>query len=253
MSLHVSVSGEGSDLVLLHGWAMHGGVFAGLLPSLQQHHRVHNIDLPGHGLSHFDACMGDLDQLMRHVLPQVPANAVVMGWSLGGLLAIKLAQHLALDKLVLVSTTPRFVAHQEWTHGMAPAVFAQFFSRLQQNLRATVQDFLTLQVRGDSDAAHTLKALQETLLRHPGDERALQLGLNILRDADERPALRHLNVPTLVLTGEYDRITHPRAGEYLAQHLPQARWHNIKRAGHAPFLSHQEEFLMHLHDFLGVA
>ncbi len=54
MSIHVHIEGEGRDLVLLHGWAMHGGIFTDLLPELKQHHRVHVIDLPGHGQSDAD-------------------------------------------------------------------------------------------------------------------------------------------------------------------------------------------------------
>lgn len=252
MTLHVEIHGQGPDLVLLHGWALHSGVFAELLPSLQQHFRVHCIDLPGHGRSQFDTAIGELESLTQLIKPCVPVNASVLGWSLGGLLALQLAQHLPLSKLVLVSTTPRFVATAEWPQGMPQPVFAQFFSRLQQNLRVTVQDFLALQVRGDSDATHTLKMLQDTLLQWPGDAQALQLGLQILRDADERAALTTINVPTLVVTGEYDRITHPRAGEFLATQLPQAQLRSIKRAGHAPFISHRAEFMAQVLPFLGV-
>jgi pimeloyl-[acyl-carrier protein] methyl ester esterase len=248
--LHVHVTGHGDDLVLLHGWAMHGGVFAELLPTLAQRHRVHVIDLPGHGLSAFDVAIGKLDSLADIVRPHVPNNALVLGWSLGGLLALKLAQLQTLRGVVLTSTTPRFVADASWPHGMAQPVFTQFFAKLQQNLRVTVQDFLALQVRGDSDAAHTLKALQEVLLKTPGDDAALRLGLQILRDADERRSLSGIQVPTLVIAGEYDRITHPKASQYLASQLPQARYVEIKRAGHAPFISHREQFVTEVNQFL---
>ena len=49
MSLHISVSGQGPNLILLHGWAMHSGIFAPLMPGLNRHFRVHCVDLPGHG------------------------------------------------------------------------------------------------------------------------------------------------------------------------------------------------------------
>jgi pimeloyl-[acyl-carrier protein] methyl ester esterase len=250
MNLHVQIEGQGNDLVLLHGWAMHGGVFAELLPSLVKHYRVHVIDLPGHGLSAFDVSIGKLDALADVVRPHVPQNALVLGWSLGGLLAIKLAQRQMLRGLVLVSTTPRFVADATWPHGMPQPVFTQFFAKLQQNLRVTVQDFLALQVRGDSDAMHTLKALRELLLKTPGDDEALRLGLQILRDADERAALLTNKTPTLVIAGEYDRIAHPKASQYLAAQLPQARYVEIKRAGHAPFISHREQFMSEVNSFL---
>lgn len=250
MSVFVEVTGQGPELVLLHGWAMHGGVFAELAKHLSARYRVHNIDLPGHGRSGDAECTSSLEQLAAAVRPHVPNNAIVIGWSLGGLVTLKLAQQLSMRALVMVSTTPRFVADDSWPHGMAPAVFAQFFSRLQQNMNATVEDFLRLQVRGDSDAAATFKSLHTSLLQHPADPQALQLGLGILRDADERSALPCIKIPALIMAGEYDRITHPNAAGYLAQQLPQAHYCLMKRAGHAAFISHREEFISELESFL---
>jgi pimeloyl-[acyl-carrier protein] methyl ester esterase len=250
MSLHVAIHGHGPDLVLLHGWAMHGGVFDALLPSLTQQYRVHCIDLPGHGLSAYANEMQSLQQLTAAVLPCVPENALLMGWSLGGQVALQLAQQRSLRALVLVSTTPRFVADVTWPQGMPSAVFTQFFARLHQNHARTVQDFLSLQVRGDSHAVATLASLKQSLLQHPVDTQALYDGLDILRDADTRPALQELQLPTLVISGEYDRITHPDAGEYLAQQLPNARFELCQRAGHAPFISHRDWFVEQLLHFL---
>ena len=54
-SLHIATSGEGPPLVLIHGWAMHGGVFAPLVERMRARHTLHLVDLPGHGLSRDDA------------------------------------------------------------------------------------------------------------------------------------------------------------------------------------------------------
>lgn len=250
MSLYVRVTGQGPDIVLLHGWAMHGGVFDALINELATNYRVHCLDLPGHGRSNAEFNSAHLEDLAAAVKSYVPSNAIVLGWSLGGLLALKLAQRQPLQALVLVSSTPRFVANAEWLHGMQPEVFAQFFSRLQQNLQGTVEDFLRLQVRGDSNAAETFATLRASLLQHPANPLTLQRGLELLRDADERAALSSVQVPTLVVAGEYDRITHPDACAYMAQQLPDARYALIKRAGHAPFISHRSEFLTEVHAFL---
>lgn len=51
MSLHVEVVGAGPPLVLLHGWALHGGVFAPLVARLRDRFALHVVDLPGHGHS----------------------------------------------------------------------------------------------------------------------------------------------------------------------------------------------------------
>ena len=51
LPLHVEITGSGPPLVLLHGWAMHGGVYAPLVARLHDTHTLHVVDLPGHGLS----------------------------------------------------------------------------------------------------------------------------------------------------------------------------------------------------------
>jgi pimeloyl-[acyl-carrier protein] methyl ester esterase len=218
---------------------------------LSRRYCVHRIDLPGHGRSTGAATINSLEHLKDAVLPHIPAQAVVCGWSLGGLLALKLAQYQALRALVLMSATPRFVGAADWSHGMAPPVFTQFFTRLHDNLNTTVEDFLRLQVRGDSQAAETFAALKHSLMQHPANPVALEHALAILRDADERAALRQIHTPTLVLAGEYDRIAHPNASKYLAEQLPNARFTMIQRAGHAPFISHREQVMTEVHEFLG--
>ncbi len=50
-ALHVESVGAGPPLVLLHGFALHGGLFAPVVPQLARTHRVHVVDLPGHGHS----------------------------------------------------------------------------------------------------------------------------------------------------------------------------------------------------------
>lgn len=250
MSLHVRVQGQGPDVVLLHGWAMHSGVFDDLLPSLTNDYRVHCIDLPGHGLSTYQHEMRSLQQLADAVQSYVPINSIVLGWSLGGQVALQLAQQMQLQALVLVSTTPKFVADTEWSAGMPQVIFDQFFTRLHQNHLRTVQDFLTLQVRGDVQATETLSHLKEGLLHYPPVAEALYDGLSILRDTDLRAALPTTQIPSLVISGEYDRITHPAAGEYLAHTMSQAKFALCNRAGHAPFISHQQWFVKQLQEFI---
>lgn len=250
MRLHVRVQGQGADLVLLHGWAMHSGVFDDLLPALTRSYRVHCIDLPGHGHSAYHHEMNSIDALTEAVKPYVPQKAIVLGWSLGGQVALQIAHQMPLSALVLVSTTPKFIASEDWSAGMTQGVFTQFFTRLHENHLMTVQDFLTLQVRGDLQASETLSRLRETLLQCPPETEALYDGLTILRDVDLRDVLPQLNIPTLVISGEYDRITHPSAGEYLAKAMQQAQFALCKRAGHAPFISHQSWFIARLQEFL---
>ena len=253
MRLHVEIEGSGADLVLLHGWGLNVRIWDGLVEMLAGAYRLHRIDLPGHGQSEWSPECRTLDDFTRAVAPHVPRNARVLGWSLGGMVALRLAILAAerISRLVLVSTTPRFVTGPDWTPAMTPQVLANFASRLRDDYRGTVQEFLALQVRGDERELASLRELRQRLTAGglPGSQ-ALEIGLEILGTTDLRTALAHLSTPTLIVTGEHDRVTPPGASRFLAEQIQGAALYVVRRAGHAPFISHKEEFGTVLHGFL---
>lgn len=253
MTLHVEIRGTGPDVVLLHGWALHGGMWGPWLDELEQHARLHVLDLPGHGRSAWPAGVRDLAGLARAVYPYLPRQSVVLGWSLGGMVALELARRhpRQVSALVLIATTPRFLAGNGWEHGMRAALLGEFAQGLAADHARTVQDFLALQTRGDERHSATLRMLRRQLATHgTPDLGALEAGLAILRDADLRDELSRIAQPTLVIAGEHDRLTPPDAGLELARALPAARYRLIERSGHAPFLSHGPEVLSEVLGFL---
>ena len=253
MRLHVELRGQGPDLVLLHGWALHGGMWGPWLTELAQHARLHLVDLPGHGHSPWSDDLERLPDLARAVGRHVPKGATLLGWSLGGMIALELAREdpgLA-GALVLLATTPKFVAGDDWEHGMQAAVLDEFARGLAGDHRGTVQNFLTLQTRGHERSLETLRLLRRNLDSHgPPDPRALAAGLEVLRTTDLRAALPGIALPTLVIAGDHDRLTPAGAGRALATALPQVWYREIPRSGHAPFLSHGPEVLREILGFL---
>ena len=82
------------------------------------------------------------------------------------------------------------------------------------------------------------------------NRRPSKQGLNTLATSDLRPTVPHVRTPTLVIAGQNDRITAPGASRVLATTLPDARYVEMRRAAHAPFLSHRKEFIAALEHFL---
>ena len=119
-ALAVEVTGHGPPVVLLHGWAMHSGVWGPLVAKLARHHRVIAVDLPGHGHSApISPCT--LEAMAAAVDGALAAETqplAVLGWSLGGLVAMRwaLARPARVQRLALVCTTPRFIASPDWPH-----------------------------------------------------------------------------------------------------------------------------------------
>jgi pimeloyl-[acyl-carrier protein] methyl ester esterase len=241
VTLSVRVSGKGPNLVLLHGWALSSAVWGSFAERLAKRFCVHALDLPGHGPGRDVGRWETLAELAGRVEPCIPRDASILGWSLGGMVALELAAsgRVTIDRLVLIATTPCFAVSPDWTHGVAPAHLTALANRMVTDLTGVVRDFLGLQARGAPNSASVLRELRARLAECGlPPVSALHAGLGVLRDADLRMSLRQVRSPALVVAGEYDRLTPPAAGRYLAEHLPAARFELIARAGHAPFISH---------------
>jgi len=252
MSLFIDVQGKGPDLVMLHGWGLHGGLFGPVIEPLAEHFRLHLVDLPGHGRSPMIEGGYTLERVAETVSDAVPDEANWLGWSLGGRIALTAARDGApIDRLILVGANPCFTQKPDWPHAMPEAELEQFAASLRDNYKVTLQRFLAVQSRGSERAREELRSLRESLFSHgEPDPAALAGGLEILRGADLRPVLADIKQATLVRHGERDTLAPLAAAEYTAAQLPNSQLEVIKGAGHAPFISHPDAFVSAVESFL---
>ena len=259
--LYVEVRGAGVPLVLLHGWGLNVRVWDTLGAALEGRLRLIAVDLPGHGRSPWAADCAEASRQVQWI-GQAVAAAVgaapyhLLGWSLGGQLALQWAgqppRGLAPPmRLALIAATPRFTAAPDWPYGTPEARLSRLAEGLQRDYRRTVSEFLQLQVRASAAGEAVLEQLRAALFEH-GDAQpeALAAGLELLRTLDLRGELGAIAAPTLAIAGQYDRVLLPGASRALAEALPHARFAEIRRAAHAPFLSHTGEVADLLADFL---
>ena len=237
--MHIETLGAGPALALIHGWAMHGGLFAPLVDRLAARYTLHLVDLPGHGHARTDASALEPAPIAAELVARVP-DAVWLGWSLGGQFALR----AALDHpghvrgLVMVASSPRFVRGDDWPHGVEPQVFRDFAALLQQDYRATLEGFLALEALGSTTARDDLRSLKtQAFARGEPAQRALLEGLGLLDRLDLRAELPGLQVPSLWISGRRDRLVPAGAMPAAAALAPDARSVVIADAGHAPFLN----------------
>lgn len=247
-ALYTNITGQGRPLVLLHGWGMNSHVWQPLLPSLAQHAQVTSIDLPGHGAnSHLP--LRTLAEAVEQLAPYIPQDAIVMGWSLGGLIAQGLAHALPerIAALILIASTPKFVAQGDWTHGVSPDLLALFGRSLQSDYLGTVKRFFALQFLSTKTDTRVVNALRDRIMEHPASVAALEQGLTILQTADfsQSPVTQ----PTLWMLGKLDKLI-PVS---LADALPAMGYRHIALldgAAHVPFVTHPALFMEHIEAFL---
>ena len=236
--MFIETTGTGPDLVLIHGWAMHGGIFAPLVERLSKQFRVHCVDLPGHGRSR-DLPIAQLQpgECAAAIAAQTPP-AIWIGWSLGGLIA----QQGALDHpehvrgLVAIAASPCFIANDDWPHGVDAQVNAQFAENLGRDIHNTIDRFLALETMGSPNPQAELRELKHIAFAHgePLPE-VLEEGLRILRETDLRDRLGELTCDSLWISGRRDRLIPPAAMAWSAQRCDGELL--TLNAGHAPFLS----------------
>lgn len=237
--MHIETLGAGPALGLIHGWAMHGGLFAPLVAQLQRHYSLHLVDLPGHGHARQDDTSLEPAPLAAELVARVP-DAVWLGWSLGGQFALRAAlDHPAgVRGLVMIASSPRFVRGDGWPHGVDAQVCGDFAALLQRDFRATLEGFFALEALGSTRARDDLRSLRtQAFARGEPAQRALLEGLVLLDQLDLRDELPRLQVPSLWISGRRDRLVPAGAMPAAARLAPDARSVVIADAGHAPFLS----------------
>lgn len=259
MSLSVVKIGTGPNLVLLHGWGLNLAVWDGLIDDLAARYTLTLVDLPGHGLSgHINA--DNIASMADRVAAVMPPQSTVLGWSLGGQVALQLATHHTdkVASLLLAATTPKFVASADWPHGVKTEVLNDFATRLSTNYAATIRNFLALQVLHSSLSPATTRAtiatLQKSILkRGEPNIKNLMCGLNILAASDHRLSLDKIKQPALVIQGDHDALTREPAAAWMSTQIPHATYLAIAHAAHAPHLSHRDQFIDAINQFMSQA
>lgn len=252
MKLHSETFGQGAPVVLVHGWAMHSGVWRDFARALARHCQVTCVDLPGHGRSGKISPFA-LEQISAALAASLPEQPCCwLGWSLGATVVLDIAERFPerVSSLVLLAGNPLFVQTETWP-GMEARLLDAFADGVSENCQATLLRFLSLQVSGLADCKVLLKELKASVFECDApDPRTLLGGLEILKRLDLRPAFSRLACPVSVILGGKDPLIPIAIASQLPQLNANCEVHILDASGHVPFLSHQQEVLALVARFL---
>lgn len=249
--------GSGAPLIMLHGWSMSSVVFAEVAEQLADHFQVLCPDLPGHGgsdatletsLSAFAKILAEWSRSLK--LP----SAALLGWSLGGQVALQLAfeKSMPLQQLLLVASTPRFCQTENWIQALPATQIRALERNLARAYEKTMGDFFNLQFAGEDISKQRYRHILQFAVRSstlPNSYAARQL-LQVLASSDQRQQLHSIDLPTQVLHGEIDQIIPLAAGRFLADNIAGATFESLAGVGHAPFFSRPNDCVRRWLDFL---
>jgi 3-oxoadipate enol-lactonase len=243
------VTGDGPPLVLFHSLLADNTSFDPVAALLAATHKVILLDLPGFGGS--DPVEGSLEDVADRVgkaLQQMELKPapVFIGNGYGGFVALLtairfrgLAQRLVLADCGAVFTEAGRAAFR----GMSAAA--------EKNGLAGVANVAMLRLF----SAEFQQANPDLIATRR--ERFLQTNIETFHAAcaelatlDLRPQLSALDVPVLVLVGEFDEATPPPMSRELAAGLPNARFKVLAGCAHVPQLQEPKRFHDEIIDFI---
>ncbi len=239
------------QLVLVHGWGFTNTVWDSVLPPLGEVFELTAVNLPGYGSRPQTAQM-TLAEFAEDVASQLPESAIWVGWSLGGQVALQAALQLPqlVEKLILVGATPKFVQGGGWRAAVKQKILNDFGTELIRSRETTLGRFIALQMLGVSGGREVINRLKGSL-KQPPQSGTLEAGLDILNHTDFLQQLADVVQPALWLMGERDQLVPATAGEQAAAMMPDGCYQMVQGAGHAPFLSHPQQFLDEVIRFAG--
>lgn len=253
MKLNIEVIGDGEPIALIHGFGFNRSCFKTIVNQLSQHYQCHLIDLPGFGNSDYQPYT--LQQLIDNLHLRLPKPLkLLLGWSLGGSIAIAYAKKFSssVDSLCLVATNPLFIENKSspWP-GMQQPLFDEFFSLCQNNLTKALNNFLLLQFaknRIDRSLLKSLKRLQNNPLLTTD---AAINALKILAEHDLRQSYQQLSVPVLNILGELDQLVPVDVTKKLLMYgSAKQQIKTLANSAHLPFMTDATLFMQLLDEFM---
>lgn len=263
--IHVDISGEGSPIVMLHGWTSSHLEWAPFLGDLTTKHRVFRWDARGHGghplgehaPASAERMAKDLQNMLDHYgLEQVAA----VGHSMG---ALTLWQYIRdfgtkrLSRLCFIDQSPKLITDETWEHGIYGAFDDIKALEMMSWLKADfAEGVLKLTAFGLNQRAREKYLTgasgwerSRTSLRAQ-DPRPLIDCWASLTAADYRDVLNRIDVPSMLVYGKESNFYRVETAHYVAAQIPNAILHIYEGTDHSPHQWQRERFARELIEFI---
>ncbi|MBF6567595.1 MAG: alpha/beta fold hydrolase [Candidatus Binataceae bacterium] len=241
ISINIQDTGTGTSIVLVHGIGLNGDGWINQVPLFAEKHRVVAVDLRGFGKSSKPTAPGSyaIDNFANDIIALVEKLGIApmhyVGTSLGGFIG----QAVALRRPDLCRSLS--LCHTASVTDI-PAKVREV--RLKTLRKKSMTQYAHL-VCDQALAVHVRPAVHEWLCDIiAGNDREVyaQAFTEGLQGFDVRQQVRSIRIPTLVLTGELDRVIPPEGGRETAALIPGARLVEIAGVGHISYLEQPHEF-----------
>jgi pimeloyl-ACP methyl ester carboxylesterase len=239
--MKVAVCGSGAPVVFIHGWAANGRVFDTCVAALETTNECHVLDLPGHGTAvegSWDAGFDTAATAVAEYVSGLNTTPLIVGWAMGGMLALRTAAEVPTGPLVCVGTAAGGPDFQ--------GAFEKMAQRMTRDWPRFVRSSVDVIV-GDRVSPEMHRFLVDVMTSTPLP--VARRTITELSVHDPASWGREVRVPVLLIHGSEDQISPVAVSERLASAGANATLLVYEGSGHAPHLEDPERFLSDVRAF----
>jgi sigma-B regulation protein RsbQ len=256
---NVQVRGAGPRTMLFaHGFGCDQSMWRYVVPAFEEDYRVVLFDYVGAGRSDWNAYderrYATLDGYAQDILDILDAfdlrDVVFVGHSVSAMIGVLAANRAPerFERMVMVGPSPCYLNEDDYHGGFARADLEGLLELMDKNYVGWAA-FLAPVVMKNPGRPELVQELQESFCAT--DPRLTRAFAKATFLTDCREDAKRLAVPSLVMQCSEDAIAPDSVGDWLATHVPQADLRKLQATGHCPHMSHPEETIRVIRDYLG--
>lgn len=228
------MSDNKQTIVFLPGWGFKASIWHSLATQLPHSNHLF-YDLPQEQLNLFS--------ISEAIGNSLPDDCILIAWSFSGLIATSICHQFPnkISHCITVAATPKFASADDW-FGVDQKIMTNFKHEAHTNLYRLMKKFQRLAHPGGLND-HMIDLENQT---------SLLFYLDLLFSADVRDLYSSFSKPVLHIFGDNDSILPTTSAQQIATSYPNHQTQIILGAGHAPFITHMQEFVQCINAFINL-
>ena len=258
---NVHVSGEGEQPMLFaHGFGCDQNMWRFVTPAFEKDYRIVLFDYVGSGNSDLGAYdkirYSKLDGYAQDILDVCHAlelaNVIFVGHSVSSIAGILAAirEPSLFARLILVGPSPRYINDPPYVGGFEKRDIEELLDTMDKNYIGWA-NFLAPAIMKNPERPELAAELTESFCST--DPVIARQFAEATFFADNREDLARVRVPSLILQCSDDIIAPESVGEFVHRELADSTLHLMQATGHCPHMSHPEETIAAIKDYLSTA
>ena len=255
---NVHVLGNGTQPMLFaHGFGCDQNMWRFMIPAFERDYRLVLFDYVGSGKSDLSAydplrysTLGGYAQDVLDVIRALDLRDVIfVGHSVSSMVGVLAAKREPerFAKLIMVGPSPRYINDGDYVGGFERADIEGLLDLMDKNYIGWAS-FLAPVVMGNADRPELQAELNASFCST--DPQIARNFATATFFSDNRADLADLRVPSLILQCAEDAIAPVEVGRYVARSVPAGTLRMLKATGHCPHVSHPDETIDAIREYL---